>query len=224
MSFSQWEINKSNSAATIYVEVIDPLVGTSSLNMKAATSGTNAHAMTAHPSDAGGLNHGLLHGKLRTIIKANGSFGTGSGQISWAGVHCMQSIDNITTSGDCYAFMWMFRDDGNFLNELRLYKLTSSINAFTGTNLGTAPFVKAMGDQWTMELEWDATSGTQVDIVGRTGTATDFSDLVDQIDVIDSSLPLTSTVGEGVFHRYQSSSFAFERNFTFDSTTLFRVL
>lgn len=222
MSFSQWEINKSNSSSIVHVDVFDPHTGTGSLTMR--RDGNGPEAMTAHPSDVGGLNHGLLHGRLRTIIRANGSFGIGTAQTSWAGIHCMQSIDNITASGDCYALMWIFQDKNATLNDLRIYKMGASINTLSGaTLLGTdATFSKVMDDVWTMELEWDATSGTQVDLTGRTGTATDFSDLADAITVTDSSLPFTSTVGEGVFHRHQSSGVF--RSFTFESTTLYKVL
>lgn len=219
MSFTQWDTFSTGSGGvTFTLEVGSPLVDATSLKMVAVDDA----AGTVLPSDSGGLSHGFTVGRLRTIVELTtlpGSFGASF--ISF-GIVAMQSQDDVTTTGNAYNFA-LHMGAGGSPQSFNLNKIVGLDGSGFGTNLDTlaiTPFTA--GSIFTMEFEWiEAVSEIGgVQLTGKTGTATDFSDLSTVVSALDTTSPYTTSVGEGLFSKISTVS---GTSFTvlFDTTELF---
>lgn len=221
MAFSDWDTFTSGTF-TIVHDTGTKVVGIGSIGFESSTG--NGVVGSAVVSDSSGLTKGALDGKIRAVMHYIGATGSGTAT-NFAGLSCMHSAADITSVGSCYSLIWFFRDD-DVVEDLRLVKHTNGIDSTSFTTLDSTSFTKSSGDTWTFELEWisslSATIGGTL-LRGRIGTATDFSDLADTFEYVDTDSALTTSAAEGMFHRYQSSTTSFARDLYFDQTTLFTL-
>lgn len=224
MAFTDWD-QYTSGTFTINHNTSSIVVGTGSIEI-ASSSGNDVVASVV-ASDSSGMTKGLIDGKFRTILHYVGSTGSGA-QGNNIGISVMHSADDITTSGSCYSLIWHFSDN-LAIEDLRLAKHTAGLTSTSITTLDqNDSFGKVSGNTWTFELEWIASKQTELGgtlLTARVGTATDFSDLAVEFQYVDltGDSPLTTSAAEGLFHRYGSSTTAFQRTMYFDQTTLFSL-
>jgi hypothetical protein len=192
------------------------IVGAGSLRI----SNTNdmTPAMNGHCVYTG--NKGFTRGRLRTLVKLpSGTTRTR------AGIYCMASQADLTSLGSAY-YACIQNDSFGGDRTLQLSKVTAGFDQEPpGTTLGSVAH-PAFTETATvaLELEWVADAavlgGTR--LIVRQGSATDFSDLVDKIDITDVSSPLVTSAGEGlVLVKWGTSGDLAEARF--DQTTVVQM-
>ena len=169
------------------------------------------------------LPHGFLSGKIRTLINPVHSGPANHGLI------CMQSASNMQRglSSRGYAIML---DSILFSNKVVLVRMNDGIDASLGGSLGsTYSFLaQSANGLWTenniyaIEIEWHVnTLIPGVHVIGRFGTASDFSGMTVIGEAFDgtSHSSLTS-VGEGPYADLSTN----ELIVAFDNTQLFSMV
>ncbi len=204
MAFVDWQ--QITSLTTVTLETISPILNTSSL--KLTSTAVNARAILLPSLTASPLRpHALVKGAIRTLIKPVAF--TGSNSI---GLTCLQSARDVRTSGTAYNASLR---NGSIV-------LTKG-NIHTNTILASSAFTLTAGVVTALELQWivaiDEING--VDLVVKTGTMTDFSDLAEVIHYVDISSPLSITYGESLNIDDLTSGSSF--TVLFDQTQLFRI-
>jgi hypothetical protein len=204
MSLSDWEVYKSSGSLGVAIDTATPLVGSGSLQMvlSLSTGRCNLRLSSAH-------SRGFLKGKVRTLLQPNSA-----GTTLKMGLYCMASQADITTDGSFYRLMW-------YNGAVRLDKPTSGID-HSPTELTSSAYSLSAGQTIALELEWayDLAEWGGTRLVGRVGSATDFSDLAEVIAYTDTSTPLSTSVGEGLFSYTTSGA----KTVLGDETTIFELL
>jgi hypothetical protein len=171
-------------------------------------SGDQGHGM-----DAGGITasanalrtdlpHGLLHGKLRTLINPVLSGPANHGLL------CLQSALNMQGGQSAQGYALML-DSLFFDNKVVLARMNDGIAPSIGGALGSTYTLLGQSSRgvweenhvYSLEIEWHVeTLLGGVHLIGRFGTQADFSDLAVIAESVDatSHASLTS-VGEGVY-------------------------
>ena len=169
------------------------------------------HAVPKFPSFLA-TDRGILKGKIRTIVYNHPTVG-----IKSFGLCCMQNVlDMINASGNCYVLVF---DDLGDNQDIQLGKVTGNDLKTFSTLIASAPDVWLEDTAIAVELEWDATSGTEVQLCARLGTALDFSNLALLLTFTDTTFPHLTTVAEGFFGAAGSANY----NGSWDQFKLFQL-
>ena len=166
-------------------------------------------------------------GKLRTICRIDTHDGV-SPQVSYFGVTALQSQDDLTTSGSCYALL-VSASEGLVAPRLHLHKFTSGLtDELPFPSLVDIPYPGGLtiGVPFAIELQWieDVGGIGGVFLAANTGTQTDYSDLTTQITFVDTSSPLTVSVSEGIVGSFKNNVGGDTKKVLFDNTTLFELV
>lgn len=166
-----------------------PLVGTGSLYFAdPGLSNIKAH-MQPKPSFGGSVDCGQIRSIIQTEV---------GGGVRDAGFYCMSSQTDLSAgTGSCY-MVWFT----TFLFQQRIHigKSTTGVNSFSVSALASSPPAQwTDGTTFTLEFEWDATSGSNTLLTVRQGSSLDFSDLVTILSFNDTVGSLFVTNGEGIF-------------------------
>lgn len=227
MAFTDWVFEKSSSGIITYVNILNPTIPNDSFGEGGSLQ---VDHLTGSDLFMNAYNdtyvRGIIKGRMRTLIQPVSISGAGS---YLAGFLLMQNQDNLTGSdsagtGEAYGVFYA-TDAAGANTRFIIQKYTSGlVSAFGGTsiylgsNLGTV----SPGTITAMEIEWDATSGTQVDfILRRVINDTDFDNMITETTVSDSSSPLVVTASEGLSTVSDVSSAV---SWRFDETNIYSVL
>lgn len=235
MSLADWTQVSSGPAGTVSIDVTTPMVDSGSLTYVAAagiaTRAGHTFVLTSPP-----FSSGFTKGRIRTLARWNtGGQITVDGRKWQSGIICMMSAADVTVDGggeSCYT--WAIGSGQNVATnqfEIVLMKNVDGLAGATGTHtslheentLGAYP--PSAGDFWPIELEWQADlaglGGTR--LIGRMGTknSTDFGTLTDLIDIVDTTSPLLTSVGEGLCHvKGHTGTRSPGYSWSFDETTV----
>jgi hypothetical protein len=243
MAFGDWDFFFGSNTGGIPVGettilfLTPPIEGTGSLLSKQSVGTVFAQTMNTLPKTISPLTHGFDAGRFQTLLRFDDISGT-SPDVCAAGFVFMQSERDLSYTGSLLEnYAWCVEVSEGFTGHaLVLYKLMSGLNVesnalpvseeiFRYTN----PFGTLTGSTVVaLEVEWraepsviSALGGAQ--IRGRAGL-TDFSSLLEYATILDTSSPLSTTVGEGLFTTFKSSVSLITKSVTFDSTSLYRIL
>ena len=239
MALSDWTQTFSGPAGTVSIDVTDPMVGSGSLDYVAAPTVTtrsgHTWVLTAPP-----FSNGFTKGRIRTLIRWNtGGNIAVDGRFWECGIVAMMSNADVTVDGGgqtCYTFA-VGSGSAVATNQFRLLLLkhTDGLAGAVGTHTifyeantpGAHP--PSADDFWPIELEWVADlgglGGTR--LIGRVGTknSLDFGTLADVIDVVDTTDPLLTSVGEGIAYiKGHTGGAAPGFNWSWDQTTVFELV
>ena len=226
MSILDWDIYVDFPGnLLIFTDTAAPEIGTGSLAFGHINTVDFTHANLVPTDDSAGLSHGVApNGRLRTVCRVDIHEG-GTPLISYFGVTALQSQDDLTAGGSCYALL-LASGEGLVDPVLCLHKFTSGLpNGLPTPPLISIPFPVTLGVPFAMELEWivDVPNLGGTFLLARTGTQTDFSDLTAQMSFVDTSSPITTSVAEGVVASFKSNSVSDTKKVIFDNTTLFEL-
>lgn len=184
MAFADWDVY--NVAATVNIDVASPIVGTGSLRL-ADPDIASARANLV-PKITSALPHALLKGKMRQLVKVVAKGGGGM-----FGIAAMQSARDLTAAGTAAYLGVLLPANG----VVRILKVTNGLEF--QTVLASATYAMDEGGIYAIELEWvvDVVELGGTRLIMRTGTALNFSDLVEVLSYTDISAPLITTLGEG---------------------------
>lgn len=232
MSITEWEIDTdSPSSITYTTDIATPIFGNGSLLFQ--YSDTVAGSINALPSVVSGFPHAVTAGKFRTLFRVKAFNGSSPLNVSSLGIIAMQAERNstgTTSSRTFYAVAVLLPEGlgtGSVL--LKLYKALSIgglKNIYASTELAsmTYPTTVSVGSLHSIELQWISSlpqlGGTF--LIVRTGTQVDYSDLTSQLSYTDTSSPLLTTVGEGLFAYFKGGSSVLKQ-FIFDETKLYQL-
>jgi len=207
MSVLDWHIFKSDAAGVVTLDTLTPMEAAASLVLDVATplgDASGAHILLV-PTNAGGLPHGFMAGRLRTLIRIQHA-NTGS-SAHYYGVTAMMSQNNCSgVSGSCYMLSF-FASGNSALRDLRLHKIPNGFSGGGITELGVYDITPTPddGDTLPLELEWvaDDVQLNGVLLNARIGAVgdTDYTSLDNASPVItylDTVDPLLVTVNEGI--------------------------
>jgi hypothetical protein len=231
MAITDWSIYVENGNLQVFTEQDsgEIIAGSGSLAMEYTNSMLYSHANLV-PNDLGAspLPKGVApSGRLRTICQVDTHDGVAP-QTSYFGLAAMQDQDDLSTSGSCYSLL-VASDEGLANPTLHLHKFTSGLtDGLTVLSLVSIPFpgTITLGIPFTLELDWvvDIPNLNGVLLIGRTGTAINFSDLTGQISFVDTLSPLTSSVSEGIVASFKNNLVSSTKRVLFDNTTLFELV
>ena len=218
MAFSNWTFFGNAPTVVAYNDLIDPVAGNASLSV-VFQSGTDLRS--------NGFENvylkGMVKGRIRTLVTPRSLSGAGSFQ---AGFVFMQSQTDVSNgAGSCYG-VWYTADAGGINTRFTVRKyLSGLVDNAGGTVLYDGPFLGTVseGNISAIEVEWDGSSATAVDIsVRRAINSTDFNSMVVETVVTDNTAPLISSVAEGV--GFLNPSGAGPSEWSMDSTRITRLL
>lgn len=234
MAVTDWDIYKSNAGATVNLDILTPMEGAASVVLNVATplgEPSREHIVLV-PSDAGGLPHGKLAGRLRSIIRVE-DFTGANGNRSYGFTFMMNQDDVSGVTGECYmARLHLTQNPPS--RDLSILKCTQGFNvvAVNDTAPGTSVIATTVpafltsllpGDTIPFEIEWIADSvqlnGVQMKVRHGLIGDLDFINLDASSPVItylDTSSPFLTTVAEGIAIRHGGQA-------VFDTTTLYEL-
>jgi hypothetical protein len=221
MTFTDWVFEKSSSDIVTSTEIFSPIDPTGSLKVE-HLSGSNLFMNTYNDTYV----RGIVKGRIRSLIEPVTLTGSGRYMI---GFTFMQSQDDLTGStsvgtGDAYGAFYTAEANGTD-TRFTIRKYIGGLSSYPG---GTSLYLSSSfglvgsGMITAMEVEWDATSGTQVDITLRAiVNDTDFNNMVVLTAITDNTSPFVTTLSEGLASVGDISSIVTWR---VDNTTIFSVL
>lgn len=231
MSINDWAVYVENGNLQVFTEQDsgEIIIGSGSLAMEYTNSMLYSHANLV-PNDivVSPLPKGISPaGRLRTICQVDTHDGSAP-QTSYFGLTAMQDQDDLSSSGSCYALL-IASDEGLANPTLHLHKFTSGLtDGLPVASLAsiTFPGTITLGVPFTLELDWvvDIANLNGTLLIGKTGTATDFSDLTGQISFVDTISPLMDSVSEGIVASFKNNLVSSTKRVLFDNTTLFELL
>ena len=239
MPLADWNIFKGNAGGAVgnfdhQLNITTPLLGTGSLQASSTAAIPNQPHLSAVPLGAGPLPRGFDSAKLRTLVRLD-TLGATTNLVH-TGITAMRSQEDLTgepaSTGSAYYYALRFAEDLSSVDTV-LHKTATGLDFDSvsgaiqnGTTLGTAllGFSISLGSTVAIELEWRATASIISQLGGalircRVGQATDYSDLTEVLNFIDTSA-LTATVGEGIFISGGASAAV---QYSYDETTLFSI-
>ena len=245
MSLGDWNSYRdggslsSDAKGTIFTDVLSPMFGTGSVALS-HTATTDFQSINLTPATS---PTGFLSGRMQTLIRLD-SFddgGTPNTQENHVGLLCLQGGENMAQFGafggigQCYGCSFSI-GEGFSTQNVRLWKFTAGLDGSTGNlNPGQvldsvpSPFPLTQSDIVAIEIVWSADPIVITDLGGvlltvRVGQNSDFSDLQDVINYVDTITPYTVTVAESVWAGFKNAVSGFENRVTFDETSLFRTI
>ena len=228
MALIDWNIFKSDTKIIAALDLLDPIFEVGSIFVERPNT-LGSGNVNFVPTDAGIHPHGRNDGRIRTLIRYDKQPGTLTNQGVQAGVTCLQSQDDLQTTGNCYSFS-VFAAEGFQNPVLRLLKHTQGNSGLAPAPDGSTalapqiglPVAGALGDVFALQLEWI----TELTLLGGTqltasfGTALDYSDLTPVMFAIDNVSPYLTGVSEGIWTNHKSSNSVFVTRISFDQTAL----
>lgn len=220
MAFIDWDQYSTGSTIAMANDTVSPIADTGSLFFDSSGSGNRQAHMSVSASS--GINKGFTKGKIRTICNV-ASFTAGF----QAGIVCLQSQDDVSgVVGSCYTLNMRSRTASAIDFRLVLNKHTTGLQNVTTLLDETANGLSTLGTDFVMELQWIADlpglGGTQL-VVSFGNNTQDFNDLVPQFVVLDTTSPILTSVGEGVFCKVISASTE-QVDVRFDETEIFSLV
>ena len=222
MALTDWHIFSAGTAIRAH-NAATPILGSTSLVMEATSNSPAAKINIDISDEAGavaGTTYAFTKGKIRSLFRVEDI-----GNSTHQGLYCLASVGDLANgSGNCYGVNFKSPE-----NDFHLNKYTGSgLVTYSGTSGGGMTNLQntSSGTAWAddtliaVELEWDASSGTQVDLIVRTGSATDYSDLAQILSHTDASSPHVTSLGEGIFAMYHGGP---ARIHAADSTQIFSI-
>lgn len=223
MAFADWVFKKSNTEILTYTEIFNPIIALDSIgvggSLKVQHDSGMGLFMNAYNTTYAG---GILKGRIRSLISPY----TLSGASTYlAGFTFLQDQLDLTSGSGSFYGAFYIANNGGTTTRLMIRKYSSGLvsalggtDIYTGSSLGT--FVT--GTPSAVEIEWDASSGTQVDFILRAATNdTDFDNMAVVTTVSDTVSPLVSSVGEGIATANDVSS---DMAWLFDNTFIYSIL
>ena len=210
MALSDWDFF-SGGSPTFALQTVGALVDTASLEIVSPATGRIQGQLDS------GQTRGFTKGKIRSLFRCTAN--TGTALNSNIGLWCLSSVENMigTGSGDAYGVGIAPAASAN----VRLRKIDQNFGEwFDDADLAVANKSFIAGTTVAMELEWnvDIPGIGGVNLVVRVGDATDFSDLSEVINIVDSSSPYTTGFAEGIWAATESPATA---TFLVDNTEIF---
>lgn len=216
MSLASWEVSKSNASLACAIEnnrlkmdndVVKATVTLNYITLRLSSDFTRGYTI----------------GRIRTKLEVTDFRAQVGSNEGMYGVICMMSQATLTGgAGSCYGFG--LRNDLNLA--WLLVKFNSGLENYSGgVILGaadTTTLSPAVDTNYCLELTWGyhtSLSGTR--LVAKAGLAVnEWRDLVTIYDVTDTSSPLSTSVGEGLFYGDMDSTVSDLKRCYFDDTTL----
>ena len=213
MAFADW-VFEQTANATANLTATTPLFGSTSLELTMDSAVSN-QGQAGYVMDSA-VPLGITRGKVRTLInKVVSGFAS---NLYIGGVFCLAEDTDFGSNASTSAYMAHF-DEATDAISLRYTTLDapSAGELFDQVDVG---FVS--GTTFGLELEWNLDfeniGGTH--FIVRTGTMTDFSDLTEQINYVDSTVR-TINGYEGIF---MCQDFATTPGvWYFDQTSIFTI-
>lgn len=223
MAFTDWVFNKSDTEILTFTEIFNPIIPTDSFG--------NGGSLRVDHFDGMGLfmnayNNtyvgGITKGRIRSIIQPDVLSGAST---YIAGFTFMQSQLDITGGVGSFYGAFYAANNGGTTTRWTLRKYSAGLeSALGGTSIITTGSLGTFvpGTPSILEIEWDASSGTQVDFILRAATNdTDFDNLAVVSSVSDTVSPLVTSFGEGLATANDVSS---DMSWLFDNTSIFTQL
>ena len=220
MAFIDWDQYSSGSTIAMANDTVIPIAGGGSLFFDSSGSGNRQAHMSV--STSSGINKGFTQGEIRTICNV-ASFTAGFR----TGIICLQSQDDVSgIVGSCYTLNMQSRTSSAIDFRLVLNKHTTGLQNVTTLLDETINSLSTLGTDFVMELEWVANlpglGGTQLTVSFGNNTQ-DFNNLVTQFIVLDTTSPILTSAGEGVFCKLLSTSTE-QVDVRFDNTEIFSLV
>lgn len=212
----RWDVYKGGTVS-VALDTLTKIIGTSSLAFVSTNTQSQVNLV---PTLAGGLPQPALRGKIRNVIRAV-SLGSGARRF---GIAALQSVRNITVSGNAYL---VYIDGSELIIGKTAAGLTGAI-----TILKRVGFTLITGLNYVIEFEWnsDNVQLAGVDLLAGVRAITDLQSnqteftnmpLTTKLHVIDTTAPLTTTLGQGPIFVTPASGGTVD--IRYDSTVLFAV-
>lgn len=217
MALSDWQQNFLAFPGNMIIvyEVLTPLVGTGSAKFSYTNTSVGHIDLSAKVGAIPGETYALSHGRIRTLVKPH--FNAGN---FFQGIYFMASQSYIASSTGAY---YAVNVNGAALNFQVRKQTSGGMSGFnTSSTLGSGGAWVA-GNTYGLEVEWhqDIPNLNGVFITVKVGSALNFSDLTTIITLLDTSTPLSTTLGEGLFVSNLASA---SGSTLFDDTRLTRLI
>ena len=213
MAYTDWVFNRSTTDIIPSLDIFSPIADTASLKILHPT-GSDLHLSAYNTT----YTRGVIKGKIRTLLQPVDLTGAGTFSI---GMYFMGSDDDVINTGDCYGAFYL-ADAGGASTRFAIRKFTGGFSSSSNLYLGASVGLVSEGTITAMEVEWDATSGTEVDITLRQIIGdTDFGNMITETSLTDSSSPFLTTVSEGLASFNEPSS---STEWNLDNTSIFTIL
>ena len=213
MALSDWTVTSSNPAITATIDTGNPILDTGSLFLGSALNDDGQITLTSTL-----YTPGKTSGKIRAVMRDVAT----TMREAFVGFSFMHAALDVSPGNvACYGFYVEERTGGTPNNHIVLGRFDSGI-ASAPVSLFDQSGGWTTNVTFTMEVEWqtDVPGLGGIRIIGRTGTATDFSDLSEIVDLVDGGpSALTTSAGEGIMaHSSVGSSNVLD--FQIDNTTI----
>jgi len=191
MPFSDWQFFSGFARIDYSLDLITPLIGTSSL--KALLNNSAGDTSNGVVTVASGRTKGIEQGRMRTLIKTDTS-----GNANKYGVLCLQSTTNVST-GTPNGYLLGYN---RTVTDLIIARFTSQVwsSSITLASIDAASWV-IQGTIFSFMAEWivDTANLGGVYFAISTGAALDFSDLTVRLKHIDpTGIAHIAGVAEGM--------------------------
>jgi hypothetical protein len=177
MAFSDWQFYSGAARIDWSLDLIAPIMGTSSL--KALLNNSAGDQANGVVKAVSGRTKGIEQGRMRTLIKTDTS-----GNANRYGIICLQSTDNVSTATPNGYFLGYTRT----VTDLIVARFTSQLwsSSVALASIDAAAWV-IQGTTFSLLTEWivDTANLGGVYFAISTGAATDFSDLAVRLKHID---------------------------------------
>lgn len=219
MTLANWDVTKSNVSLACAIENNRLKIDNDAI--KGTVTSSYAHLRLN--SD---FSRGYTIGKIRTKLEITDHTLSTSNDGDY-GIVCMMSGSDLTGgAGSCYVFCL------NVVNTITwsIAKHTTGLDNLTdvGTTLlgsGSTTLTPARDVNYALELQWcyhTLLGGTN--LLAKVGLAeNNYTDLVTVYDVTDTSSPLTSSVGEGLFFADTDGTVNDLKRIYFDDTEIIQL-
>jgi len=220
MAFSDWNIYKTGNDTQITIDTGSPIVGSGSLRFN--TTGSGNRQANLNVSNESGIDKGFIRGIIKTVCNVD-SFDQGFS----IGIACLQSQADISgSSGDFYTLTMRTRSSLGIGWRLYLYKFTNGLDATPLVLQRTDNSMTTLGTNFVISLRWNADilefGGTQF-VVSFANNTTDLGNLAEQFTYVDTIVPYTTSVAEGLFCKVSAESTE-QVDARFDSTETFQLV
>ena len=229
MALGDWTRNVLNETYhSVSLEVNTPLVGNGSVIINMGTSTTAFGGVNMYYT----AQQGFTKGRIRTIMRMD--YRPRTYEWQRGGIVCMQShLNPVDNNAAWYAFSWGLRKSTISGSPGQQYWMIEKHTAdqihevATGTEIDYEGVSVSDGDYYPVQLEWVADipnlGGTRLTASVGTLNSVDFSTMVEVLDYIDTSSPLITTLGEGLFACQPQNSSSGSK-YTFDETSVYQLV
>jgi len=192
MPIADWEVYKANASQTFVVETSSPIHGSGSFKFnRGGTAGQYENIRRLNTP------RGFTSGRLRWLFKMPGTLLLNT----YAGVAFQQGQADLTATGTAY-YACIQISNSSSSHRLQIRQMTAGLPTTTQLFQSTSAFTATTGTVLSLEVQWvlDIASLGGIRFNMKRGTATDYSDLVDEpgiINQVSTTTVLQTSVGEG---------------------------